>query len=399
MGERLDSLEQFGIEVILNRRRGFRAGMLRGFLLGLSGLFRGVVQGRLALFRSRWKTDHYLGAVVVSVGNLTVGGTGKTPVVEMLARRLHEEGRRVAILSRGYKSKSKKPSLPRRFWHRFTGSTVEIPPRVVSDGLEIRLDSATAGDEPYMLARNLPGVAVVVDKDRVKAGRYAVRDLGCDTLVLDDGLQYLRLRRRLDVVLVDRNSPFGNEHLLPRGTLREPPRNLRRATHIFLTKCDDRPNDELIDRLRRHNRTASILECRHRPVHLQNVYDPHDRRELDFVEGKKVATISGIAVPESFENILEKLGAHIVVRRRFTDHHRYTEEEIDDAILHADDKLAHFVVTTEKDAVRFPAFEKTLLPVYFLRVEIEILRGGETLEECIDRICHPQGAPPPMRFP
>lgn len=396
MGERLDSLEQFGIEVILNRRRGFRAGLLRGLLSGLSGVFRSVVQSRLSLFRNRLKTDHYLGAVVVSVGNLTVGGTGKTPVVEMLARRLHGEGRRVAILSRGYKSKS--PPLPVRLWNRFSGRLVETPPRVVSDGLEIRLDSFTAGDEPYMLARNLPGVAVVVDRDRVKAGRHAVKELGCDTLVLDDGLQYLKLRRRLDVVLVDRQAPFGNEHLLPRGTLREPPKNLRRASHIFLTKCDERPNDELIARLRRHNRTASIMECRHRPVHLQNVFDPHDRQELDFIDGKKVVTISGIAVPESFEGILDKLGANIVVRRRFTDHHRYTDGEIDEAILRGDDKLAHFVVTTEKDAVRFPAFEKTLLPVYYLRVEIEILRGHEALEECVDRICRPRGAAPPMKF-
>ncbi len=198
---------------------------------------------------------------------------------------------------------------------------------------------------------------------------------------------------------MDRNAPFGNEHLLPRGTLREPPRNLRRASHIFLTKCGDQPNDGIIARLRQHNRTASILECRHRPVYLQNVYHPDDRQDLSFADGKKVATISGIAVPESFENIVDhQLGATIVVRRRFTDHHRYTEDEIDEAILRADDKLAHFVVTTEKDAVRFPAFEKTLLPVYFLRIEIEILRGGAALDECIGRICHPQGAAPPMKF-
>ncbi len=396
MGERLDSLEQFGIEVILNRRRGFRAGMLRGVLNGLSRLFHGMVQGRLVLFRNRIKTDHYLGAMVLSVGNLTVGGTGKTPVVEMLARRLHAEGRRVAVLSRGYKSRNL--PLPQRLLHKFTGRSVESPPRVVSDGSGLKLDSLTAGDEPYMLAKNLPGVAVVVDKNRVKAGRFAVRELKCDTLILDDGLQYLRLRRRLDVVLVDRSAPFGNEHLLPRGTLREPPRNLRRASHIFLTKCNDEPNDAIIARLREYNRTASILECRHRPVYLQNVYDPEDRQELAFLKGKKVATISGIAVPESFENVLDQLGANIVVRRRFTDHHRYTEDEIDEAILRADDKLAHFAVTTEKDAVRFPCFEKTLLPVYFLRIEIEVLRGGDALDECIGRICQPQGAPPPMKF-
>ena len=147
MGERLDNLEQFGIEVILNRRRGFRAGMLRAVLDALSRVFHGVVQGRLALFRNRLKTDHYLGALVLSVGNLTVGGTGKTPVVEMLARRLHGEGRRVAVLSRGYKSKRLR--LPHRLLNKFPGRTFESPPRVVSDGTGLKLDSLTAGDEPY----------------------------------------------------------------------------------------------------------------------------------------------------------------------------------------------------------------------------------------------------------
>ena len=389
-------MEQFGLEVILNRRNGVRASVLRGFLVGLSGLFRGVVHSRLSLFRNRVKTDYHLGAMVISVGNITVGGTGKTPVVEMLARRLHQEGRRVAILSRGYKSKKIKKK--KRWFRRLRGIQPD-PPRIVSDGTSVLLDSITAGDEPYMLAKNLPGVAVIVDRDRVHAGRHAVRELGADTLILDDGLQYLRLRRRMDVILVDQQSPFGNEHLLPRGTLREPPRSLRRASHIFLTKCDGQPNDGIIARIRKHNRTAPILECTHRPVYLQNVFDPADRQPLALLDGKKVSTISGIAVPESFESILERLGATLVNRRRFTDHHRYTEDEIDEAILRADDKLAHYVVTTEKDAVRFPWFEKTLLPVYYLRVEIGILEGAETLEDCIQRVCHPQGAPPPMKFP
>lgn len=396
MGERLDSLEQFGLEVILNRRRGLRASLLRGLLLGLSGVFRGVVKVRLALFRNRIKTDHHLGAYVISVGNITVGGTGKTPVVEMLARRLQQEGRRVAILSRGYKSK--KVRRKRTLLQYLQGHNPKPPPRVVSDGKNVLLDSATAGDEPWMLAKNLPGVAVVVDRDRVHAGRYAVRVLKADTLILDDGLQYLRLRRRMDVILVDRQAPFGNEHLLPRGTLREPPSSLRRASHVFLTKCSSSDNGELIARVRKYNRSAPILECRHRPVYLQNVFDPADRQELSLLEGKKVATISGIAVPESFEKILEDLGASLVLRRRFTDHHRYTDEEITETILRADDRLAHYVVTTEKDAVRFPPFKTTLLPVYFLRVEIEILKGHDVLEDCVRRVCQPRGAPPPMKF-
>lgn len=395
--ENLDSLEQWGVEVILGQRRGVRAGTLRLFLNGLSRIFHGLVQGRLALFRHRVKTDYYLGATVISIGNLTVGGTGKTPVVEMLARRLREEGRRVAILSRGYKRV--KPPLRTRLLQKFTGRETEVPPLIVSDGTNLTGDPAHAGDEPWMLARNLPGVAVVVDKDRVKAGRWAVRELGCDTLLLDDGLQYLRLRRRLDIVLVDRNAPFGNEFLLPRGTLREPPRNLRRASHIFLTKCDSAEgHDEIRDRIRRFNRTAEIIPCRHRPVILQNVYHPEDQQPLEFLRGRKAGTICGIAAPESFERILRSLGCEPVLTRRYTDHHRYTEEEINECILRADDQLADCVITTEKDSVRFPALEKTLLPVYFLRVEIEVLDNATAFEECISRICRPIGAAPPMKM-
>jgi tetraacyldisaccharide 4'-kinase len=365
-------------------------------LHGLSGIFQSLVQGRLALFRHRIKTDYHLGATVISIGNLTVGGTGKTPVVEMLARRLQQEGRRVGILSRGYKRVQ--PTVKQRVQHRLKGQEHEPPPTIVSTGNEVLGDPLHAGDEPFMLARNLPGVAVVVDKDRVKAGRWAVRDFNCDTLLLDDGLQYLKLRRRMDIVLVDRTAPFGNEHLLPRGTLREPPRNLRRASHIFLTKCDGTDNTEVITRLRRYNRTAAVIECRHRPVRLVNLFAPSDTRELDWLQGRKAAAICGIAVPEGFERILTTLGAELVLTRRYTDHHRYTEEEINECILHADDKFADCVITTEKDSVRFPALEKTLLPVYFLRVEIEILAGHEAFEECIARICRPAGAVPPMKL-
>ncbi len=394
--ENLDRLEQFGMDVILGRRRGFKASLLRGVLNGLSRLFRTLVQGRLALFRHRIKTDYHLGATVISIGNLTVGGTGKTPVVEMLARRLQQEGRRVGILSRGYKRV--KPTVKERVRHKLKGQEHEPPPTIVSTGIEVLGDPAHAGDEPFMLARNLPGVAVVVDKDRVKAGRWAVRDYNCDTLILDDGLQYLKLPRKLDIVLVDRTAPFGNEFMLPRGTLREPPRNLRRASHIFLTKCDGSDNSEIIARLRRYNSTAAIIECRHRPVHLQNLSDSSDTRPLDWLKGRKAGTICGIAVPEGFEGILTRLGTDLVLTRRYTDHHRYTEAEINECVLHADDMFADCVITTEKDSVRFPLIEKTLLPVYFLRVEIEILSGHEAFEECINRICRPSAVVPPMKL-
>ena len=133
---------------------------------------------------------------------------------------------------------------------------------------------------------------MVVDKDRVKAGKFAINEFKADTLLLDDGLQYLKLKHRLDIVLVDRYSPFGNEHLLPRGTLREPPRNIKRASYIFITKCNGEPNDELIARIRKHNRTAEIIECTHKPQYLENVVT-RDRIPLEELKGKYIGSICG----------------------------------------------------------------------------------------------------------
>src|SRR5215471_12809869 len=266
----LDDLEQYAIEVILDKRHGFRASVLRIVLRLLSFLYLAVVQLRLYLYRKRILKERQLGCLVISIGNLTVGGTGKTPVVEKFARALQRGGRKVAILSRGYKSIDRRKK--RTWWEKALGQGPETPPRVVSDGKRVLLDSGTSGDEPYMLASNLRGVAVVVDKDRVKGGLHALKELGVDTLLLDDGLQYLHLKHRLDIVLVDRQAPFGNEYLLPRGTLREAPRNLRRASYIFITKNTGESNDALVKRIRRYNRTAEIIECAHKPLYLQNVF-------------------------------------------------------------------------------------------------------------------------------
>ena len=168
---------------------------------------------RLALYEHRILRSTTLGCQVISVGNLTVGGTGKTPVVEVFARALQENGRKVAILSRGYKKAELPFSVKLKNWLTFNTPTQQ-PPRIVSDGERLLLDSAMGGDEPYMLATNLPKVAVLVDKDRVKSGRYAIQKLGCDTLILDDGFQYLRLKHRVDIVLVDRTNPFDNGYVL-----------------------------------------------------------------------------------------------------------------------------------------------------------------------------------------
>ena len=218
------------------------------------------------------------------------------------------------------------------------------------------LDSLTAGDEPYMLAHNLKNVIVLVDKDRVKSGLLAIDKMSADTLLLDDGLQYLHLKHRLDIVLIDRQAPFGNEFLLPRGTLREPPRNLRRASYIFITKSTGEPNDRLIERIRRYNRTAEIIECAHRPLHLQSVVTA-EQLPLENLRDTYIGSICGIAAPESFEEGLRKLGARIELAKRYIDHHRYTEAELQTFINRCIRRDLEMIVTTEKDAVRFPPSE------------------------------------------
>jgi tetraacyldisaccharide 4'-kinase len=383
----LDDLEQYAIEVILNKRHGFRASLLRVILRALSFIYLAIVQARLYLYRNRVLKEHQLGCLVISIGNLTVGGTGKTPVVEKFARALQRGGRRVAILSRGYKSIDKRRK--KSWFERLIDKNTPDPPRVVSDGKNVLLDSATAGDEPYMLASNLRGVAVVVDKDRVKAGLHAIKELDVDTLLLDDGLQYLHLKHRLDIVLVDRQAPFGNEQLLPRGTLREPPRNIRRASYILITKCNGESNDALIQRIRRFNRTAEIIECAHRPLYLQHVYKD-ERLPLDYLQDLYIASLCGIAAPESFESGLRSLGAKIELSRHFADHHRYSEKELQTFLQRCVKRDVHAIITTEKDAVRLPKIDPLPVPIYYLRVEIEILTGHETWDHCVKRICHLQ---------
>lgn len=396
MGRTLENLEQFGIDVVLGRRRGFRAALLRGVLFALSLLYERIVQLRLYFYRKRIFRERTLGCLVISIGNLTVGGTGKTPVVEKFARALQTGGRRVAILSRGYKSQPKptKKTLVDRLFSKDVD-----PPRIVSDGQMVYLDSVTAGDEPHMLARNLKDVIVLVDKDRVKSGRYAIDNWKVDTLLLDDGLQYLHLKHRLDIVLVDRQQPFGNEFLLPRGTLREPPRNLRRASYIFITKNTGEPNDKLIERIRLYNRTAEIIECAHRPLYLQNIHTG-ERLGLDRLRGAFIGSICGIAAPESFEGALKRLGANVNLGLRFIDHHYYTDAEIRGFMNRCIRRDLAMIVTTEKDAVRMPALpiSEVKVPIYFMRVEIEIVTGHESWEHCVGRICRPQPMLSPERF-
>jgi tetraacyldisaccharide 4'-kinase len=378
------SLQTFFFEVIFEDRHDFKAKLARGILFGSSKLYQVGVEIHRWLINVRIFRDKTLGVQVIAVGNLTWGGTGKTPVVEKFARELQNAGRKVAILSRGYRSKP--APLHMKILNKILLREDQTPPRVVSDGKSLLLDSEMAGDEPYMLASNLKDVIVLVDKDRVKSGRYAIEKFGCDTLLLDDAFQYWKLRgRRHDVVLIDRQQPFGNEHLIPRGNLREPPSHLARAHTIFITKSDGQTAG-LRARISKLNPAAAVIECVHHPLYLEDVFTG-ERKELDFLAGKKVASLSGIAQPESFDQSLVKLAGELVYSKRFADHHRFTQQEVLNAINRGKKRQAEIIVTTQKDAVRFPKIDRRDLPIYFMRVEIQIISGANDFQDCVRKIC------------
>jgi tetraacyldisaccharide 4'-kinase len=382
--------EKFMTDIFYGRRRSFSTRIICPILSALSLPFRSIVSARRFLYAQRILRSQYLGCAVISVGNLTVGGTGKTPVVELLARELCRRGRRVAILSRGYRSRAEP------LWHRclraITHGDAEQP-RVVSDGKSVLLDSEIAGDEPHLLAKNLPGVAVITDKDRIKAGKFAINHFGCNTIILDDGFQYLRLTSQFNVLLVDGTNPFGSGHLLPRGILREPPAEMRRATHIIITKSDGGDYGALEKTLRRYVAVAvPIIVSRHSPKYLCDVHSvasdsPNGHLPLTSLIGKRVAAFSGIAVPESFEKFLVECGATLVHRKRFPDHYRFQDSDVENVFAMAAARGAELVITTEKDAVRLCQNRFYPLPTYYLRVEIEILHGKKAFQNLIGQIC------------
>lgn len=374
-----DKWEPYLVGVVNKDVGGFFATMIRAFLRLLSYIYAAAVRIRVFLYRHRVFRSKSLGCLVISVGNITVGGTGKTPVVEMIARQLVNGGRKVAILSRGYKSRQSSVSNVRK---------KEGFPKVVFDGESLLLDVEASGDEPYMLAKEVSQAVVLVDKDRVRAAKYAIEKFGIDTVILDDGYQYLKLNRQVNIVLIDCTNPFGRHRLLPRGILREPVQNLNRANIFFLTKTKGMDLYTLKKKLNIINPKAEIIETTHTPRYLNDVYTG-TKRDLNWLVGKRISCVSGIASPDGFEKALNELGAVLASCHRFPDHHRYGEMEINEIIKIAQLQKAQALITTEKDAVRFPKINTPReFPLYYLRVEIEILKGAKDFYDKIGRMCY-----------
>lgn len=358
-------------------------GLFRSIVLVIlrfcSIIYGAMVELNLALFRTGIIPQKKLNATVISLGNITVGGTGKTPTAERMARMIRDDGHRVAILNRGYRAK----------WKGSVG--------VVSDGSKIYMSASEAGDEAYLLAKNLPGVAVIIGSDRSKTGTYAIEKLGVDVLILDDGYQHWKLYRDLDIVLIDAAAnSFGGNYILPRGTLRETLPHLDRADVCLLTKVDQAEEgncERVCETIRKYNQRAPIIQSIHDSVCFLEVADwyksiPDSEVPLETIKGQRVMAFSAIGNPKSFEQSIAGRGAHIVDAIRFQDHHEYTMAEMQDILESALQKNVCALITTEKDAVKIPAefiHSKRGLPVYILKMELKFLPSHEEFLQAIQQ--------------
>lgn len=346
-------------------------------LSGASWLYRKGVLAKYHSIASHPERQEHVPAVVISLGNITVGGTGKTPTACMLARRLQAQGWRVALLNRGYRSQ------------REQGGAA-----VMSDGQHVLLTAEEGGDEACLMARSLPGVPVLVGRHRAAGGRLAVERFGTQVLLLDDGFQHWQLYRDLDIVLVDGTNPFGNGHVLPRGILREPLEQLARAGAFIITKRDQISQDRadaIVRQLRQYNRQAPVAIAIHKPSRCLSFAAWHEGRSDGAGElrpdGQPVLAVSALGNPASFERTLSDAGFTVTGAIRYEDHHQYSRDDIRQM---ADQAAAAGcpLVTTEKDAVKLPAslIHEYDLPLYVLSITIEIVEGQETIDTILQAV-------------
>lgn len=326
--------------------------------------YRGALALRSAAYAVGVRRARRLPCRVVAVGNLTVGGTGKTPMVELLARALLARGRRVVILSRGY------------------GRRSGAPVGLVSDGRTVFLDSRTAGDEPLLLARRLAGVPVVVGRDRYRAGAWALPRFRPDVFLLDDGFQQRRLRADIDVVCLDARVPWGSRGLLPRGSLREPPAALARAHLLVVTHADGAADAAHVEaEVRRHAPTAPLVHARFEADAVEDL-GSGSAVPAPMLRSRPVLAFAGIAAPERFAATLAGLGIAVRELVTFPDHHPYAPADLAALEDRARRVGAEALVTTEKDAVRLPPGGG--LAVWCVRVRLRLEEGAERWWAALD---------------
>jgi tetraacyldisaccharide 4'-kinase len=350
-----DGPGSYYLRLISGQARGLAPALERFALRAASWPYGLAMRLRNAAYQRGWLACQRAGVPVVSIGNLTVGGTGKTPCVEYVARFYRGLDRRVAILSRGYGG------------------------------------AGGRNDEALVLEENLPDVPHLQGADRVALAQTAVEELESEILVLDDGFQHRRLARDLDVVLVDATAPWGHGYLLPRGLLREPTSGLRRAGLIVLTRCAQVPAEQR-ERLRQTiGRIAPgvpVVETSHRPVELSN--SDGARASLDLLREGPIAALCGIGNPEAFRRTLLDLGAEVSNFRAFPDHHVYSRDDVEELRRWAGGLSAGaVVVTTQKDLVKLRLSRLGERPLWCLRIRLGVESGQDVLDGRLHSVLPP----------
>ncbi len=357
---------------------GVAMNLLMGLMYIFSLIYQQLVNIKLGGYKVGIFGKEQLNCFVISLGNITVGGTGKTPTAQRLARDIRDMGYRVVILNRGYRAK----------WHGEVG--------IVSDGKDLHMDAAEAGDEAYMLAKHLPNVPVLIGAERAVTGKYAIEHFGAEVAILDDGYQHWQLIRDMDILLVDAVNVFGNGHLLPRGTLRESMSHISRADVCLITKVDqaeEGAGEYIRETVHKYNANAKIVESIHQPRCFIPLADwfinlAGEGISVENISGQKIMAVSAIGNPASFERTLKDLGAEILESIHYPDHHEYTIREMRDVLQQADAIGAEAIIITEKDAVKIPAeFAKANwnIPIFVICVEVKFQAGADAFQNELRR--------------
>ncbi len=354
------SIESYVLKLQQEKNPGIIEKLVLEFLSGLSWLYgKGVNKRRIKAQKQAVKVS----VPVISVGNITAGGTGKTPCIMKLVQILKQMGKHPAILTRGYRGKLEKVG------------------GIVSDWDKILLSAQLAGDEPYMMAMKISHTPVLVGKHRTASAQNAI-NMGADILLLDDGFQYWKLKRDIDIVLIDCTNPFGGEHLLPRGLLRENLECMQRADIFILTKTEQvnsQIKDKIISRIKQWNDQAFIIKSEQKPAGVVT-YENWKKNIpifLENIENRKAFLVSGIGNPSSFQTTSEMAGFIITGSINFPDRHCYVNTDIEKVTQMAIDSGADIILTTEKDAVKLMPISS--IPLYILKIEMNFSGCGETV--------------------
>ena len=345
---------------------GATTGRGASLLAPVARLYELGARARTAAYEAGYLRSRRLDRPVISVGNVTLGGTGKTPIVAMLAAYLRDRGLEVVVLTRGYGRQSRGREVLR-------SQSGELPPDAVARG----------GDEPALLSRELPGVTIVVDSDRHAAGLWATRELGADVFLLDDGFQHLRLARDLDLVVVDATDPFGGERMPPLGRLREPVRGLGRADAVVVTRATHAVDETGLRRAvaRVCGAEVPLFLASHDVTGLRPLAGGAEQMPSS-LGASTAAVLTAIGNPRVLLADLGRVGIEVVAERLLPDHHDYAQADVDDAIAQARSAGATVLVTTEKDAVKLERLDLSRMPVFAVRI-----RFTSDDEAAIKRLC------------